>query len=126
MAQKQSMTPEQAVKTIDHIQKVFYIVGGFNALFAFVVASSTVFSFGLLSGALIGMTIVFMGWSLTKSYKYYIPNAALILGVFLLALNIVGNVYGKSTSLLGLIFPFALWIIGKQAKQALNILKTKE
>lgn len=122
MTQKQPMTLEQATKTINHIQKVFYVVGGLNAFLAITAISSSFFSIGLLFNALIGMAIIFMGWSLTKSYKHYIPNAAIILSVLLLTLNIVGKIYNKNISLLGLIFPFALWIIGRQAKQAIKII----
>lgn len=120
------MTTDQANKTINHIQKVFYVVGGLNAFLAISAISSTFFSIGLAFNALIGVAIIFMGWSLKQSYKHYIPNTAFILSALLLILNIIGQFYDKKASLLGLIFPFALWIIGKQAKQAILIIENEK
>jgi len=114
------MTPELAVKTINHIQKVFYVVGALNVFFAtliLVTSDFNVYAGSLIISILIGLAIVFMGWALNKPYRYKIPKAAFILSALLLVVNII------NLSIVGLIFPVALWIIGKQSQRAITVLE---
>ncbi len=125
------MTVDSATKALKHIQKVFYVVGGINllTLTPFFKIRATLSPVGVFFTILLALIIIFMGWSLNKSYRKNIPNAAFGLSIFLFVWSLIGHFIAKSFSPAGLIFPFALWVIGKQAKQAISVLenvKSKE
>lgn len=129
MTQEQSMTTESALKAIKHIQKVFYVVGAINVFFTIpglMIIGFNFISVLLVINFLLALIIIFMGWSLNKSYRQVIPKAALVLSVLLLFLAIIEHILMKDISIAGFIFPIALWIIGKQSQRAITVLENSK
>lgn len=117
---------ESATKAVKHIQKVFYVVGAINLLGAIFVFTADNFYFSPnLIGIVFGLAILFLGWSLSKSYKQVVPKAAIVLSIILLISNILYFIYIKA-SIVGFIFPVALLIMSKQARQAIKVLESSK
>lgn len=125
--QEQPTTAELATRTIKHIQSVFYVAGAINVFFAIFLREGDNFHFSPSPiDILIGSAILFMGWSLGKSYRRVVPKAAAILSVILLVLNILVHILTKDISFSGFIFPIALWIIGRQSREAITVLENSK
>jgi len=120
------MTTESALRTIKHIKKVFYVVGIVNVFFIIVsIVTESNFSFIMsVPNFLVVFAIIFMGWSLDKSYRRIIPKIATFLSILLLLIVIVEYIFTEN--ILGFLFPIALWIIGKQSKQAIVVLENSK
>ncbi len=126
MTQDQPMTVESAEKTIKHVQKVFYVVGGLNLfflIFALPAIRLDLLSMLLVINFFMVLAILIMGWSLDKSFRHMVPKAAFILSVSLLLLSVAQHIVAKRVSLGGFIFPVALWVIGKQSQRAIKVLE---
>lgn len=125
MKQEQPVTLESATKTLKHIQKVFYVVGGINLVFLtpFFKIYASLSLVGVSIKIFLALIIIFMGWSLNRPYRKNIPNVAFGLSILLLSSSLIEGFLTKSILPSGLIFPIALWIIAKQAKQAISVLE---
>ena len=129
MKPKEPMTQESATKAIKHIQKVFYIVGGLNFLYAinlyFTYPSSFVLPV-IVPGAIISFIIIYLGFLLTTKSRRKVPKGVRFLAIFLVIVHIADAFLVGEIPFVGLVFIVALVIIANQAKEAVRTLDELE